>query len=155
MKEITEYRTRLVNKLVTSAEAFQEACLAVKDPFLPLEEGGWNVHQLAVHTRDADQLVYGLRARRTIEEDNPEFPNFDGDEYMRQHYRASESLPELLDDFVMNIKSLADVLRTLSPEAWSRVSRHEKLGSGLALQLWVERGLAHIEEHSETVKKTQ
>jgi hypothetical protein len=153
MKELTEYRRRLIEKFAACAEAFREACHAVKDPFVPVEANGWNVHQLAVHTRDVDRLVYGLRVRRTMEEDNPEFSNFDGDEYMRAHYQASEPLPEVLDGFVTNVRSLAETLRTLPAEAWSRVSRHEKLGSGLTLQLWVERGLAHIEEHLETVKE--
>ena len=52
MKELTEYRTLLLNKLTTTAHDFQAACLAVTDPFAPLEAGSWNVHQLAAHTRD-------------------------------------------------------------------------------------------------------
>jgi hypothetical protein len=153
MKELNKYRVRLINQFVASAVAFREACLAVKDPFAPVEAEGWNVHQLATHTRDVDRLVYGPRARRTAQEDNPEFANFDGDAHVQKYYSADEPLPELLDDFVASVKSLADMLRSLAPEAWSRVSRHEKLGGGLTLQLWVERGLAHIEEHLATVRK--
>ena len=81
MKELKEYRTHLINKLAAAAEDFQAACLAVKDPFAALEDGGWNVHQLAAHTRDVDKLVYGMRAQKTAQEDNPEFQNFDGDAY--------------------------------------------------------------------------
>jgi len=155
MKELNEYRVLLINKLVTSAKDFQAACLAVKDPFAPLEEGGWNVHQVAAHTRDVDQLVYGMRAQRTAQEDNPEFENFDGDEYTRDHYSADESLQTMMAGFVQNIEALAVLLRALPPEAWSRVSRHAKLGNGFTLQTWVERDLAHMEEHLETVKKTK
>jgi hypothetical protein len=92
MKELDDYRKQLIDKLVASAETFRAACLAVQDPFAPLQPDGWNVHQLATHTRDVNQLVYGLRARRTIEEDNPEFSNFDGNEYIREHYAAHEPL---------------------------------------------------------------
>ena len=155
MKELDDYRKQLIDKLVASAETFRAACLAVQDPFAPLQPDDWNVHQLATHTRDVNQLVYGLRARRTIEEDNPEFSNFDGNEYMREHYAAHEPLSEILDGFVTSTQALADLLRALPAEAWSRVSRHEKLGNGLTLQLWVERSLAHIEEHLETVRKLQ
>jgi len=118
-----------------------------------LEEGGWNIHQVAVHTRDVDKIVYGLRARRTVEEDNPEFQNFDGDAYMAEHYSASESLGEIVNELVENVESLAEVLRTLPEEAWSRQSRHATLGSGFTLQTWVERELAHILEHVQTVGK--
>ncbi len=153
MKELKDYRESLVEKLVNTARDFRAVSLAVKDPFMPLEEGGWNVHQVAVHTRDVDKLVYGLRARRTAEEDNPEFQNFDGDTYMAEHYNAGESLSEMLNGFVENIESLAEMLRASPDEAWSRESRHATLGSGFTLQTWVERSLAHMEEHLESVKK--
>lgn len=153
MKELKYYRKSLIEKLVNTARDFRDASLAIKDSFEPLEDGGWNVHQVAAHTRDVDHLVYGLRARRTVEEENPEFQNFDGDTYMAEHYNASESLSELLNGFVENVESLAETLRALPDEAWSRQSRHVTLGSGFTLQTWVERGLAHIQEHTETVSK--
>jgi hypothetical protein len=150
MKELNEYRSQLLNRLVAVAHEFRTACLAAPDPFTS-DAGGWNVHQLAAHTRDVDRLVYGARARKTVEADNPAFANFDGDAYAREHYSPTEPLNALLDEFVHSIEQLADLLRALPPEAWARESRHEKLGGGLTLQLWVERGLAHIEEHLETV----
>jgi hypothetical protein len=51
------------------------------------------------------------------------------------------------------VDELCKTLRDLPQEAWSRQSRHETMGGGLALQLWVERSLAHIEEHLQAVKK--
>jgi len=155
MKELDEYRTHLINKLMASAKEFREACLTAKEPFTPLEEGGWNVHQIAAHTRDVFQLVYGLRAKRTAEENNPKFSNFDSEGHASAHYDPDESLEVMLDGFVQHVEELVTLLRTFPPETWSRVSRHEKLGSGLTLQLWVERGLAHIQEHLETVKNAK
>ncbi len=155
MKELKEYRTQLMNKLTTVAKDFRAACLSVQDPFAPLEKGGWNVHQVAAHTRDIDKFVYGMRAQRTTTEDNPLFQNFDGDAYTREHYSANEPMQEMLDGFVKNIEMLTETLRALPSEAWSRISRHEKLGNGFTLQTWVERDLAHIEEHLETVKQAQ
>jgi hypothetical protein len=154
MKELNEYRKHLMEKLVSVTRDFREACLAVKDPFAPLDENGWNVHQVAAHTRDVNNLVYGLRARRTAEEDNPEFLNFDGDAYIAEHYNANEPLSGLLNDFVKDVEDLYEVLRSLPAQAWSRTSRHIMLGSGFTLQTWVERDLAHIEEHLETIRKT-
>ena len=153
MKELKDYRKSLIEKLVNTAKEFRDASLASNNPFEPLEEGGWNVHQIVVHTRDVDQLVYGLRARRTVEEDNPEFQNFDGEAYMAKNYNANESLSEMLNGFVESVESLAEMLRSLPDEAWSRPSRHATLGSGFTLQTWVERGLGHIQEHVETLSK--
>lgn len=155
MKEVNAYRTQLINKLIASAREFREVCLAVPDPFIPAEENGWTVHQIAAHVRDVDQLVYGLRAKRTAQEDNPAFSNFDGEIYAQEHYSPEESLKNMLAGFVHSVESLTDMLRNLPLEAWSRVSRHEKLGENLTLQLWVERSLAHIGEHLQTVSKAK
>ncbi len=155
MKELNEYREKLINRFLEAAKEFCEACLAVKNPYAPIDAGGWNVHQLAVHTRDTDKLVYGSRALRTLSEENPEFSNFDGDAYMAEHYDAKESLRELLDGFVSNVAALSEILRGLPANAWTRTSRRETQGDGLTLQTWVERGLGHIEEHLETVKKAK
>jgi DinB superfamily len=154
MEELIEYRRQLIDRLSEAAKEFHSACLAVKNPFEPIE-AGWNVHQLAAHTRDVDKLVYGMRARRTLKEDNPEFSNFDGDAYMAEHYDARESLQAILTELVSGVDELTKMLRGLSDEAWKRESRHATQGSGLTLQLWVERSLQHIEEHLGTVKKVK
>lgn len=147
MKELLEYRRGLLEALANSARDFEAACLAVQDPYAPLEAGGWNAHQIAVHVRDVHELVYGLRARRTAEEQNPEFQNFDGESYIAQHYKADENLDELLKRFVENVESLVAFLEALPAESWSRQSRHATLGGGFSLQTWVERDLVHIREH--------
>ncbi len=154
MEELIEYRRRLLDRLVEAAKDFRSACLAVKYPFVPIEEG-WNVHQLAAHTRDVDKMVYGLRARRTLKEDNPEFSNFDGDAYMASHYDAKEPLQNILNELVSSMEELTKMLRGLSGADWARESRHATQGSGFTLQVWIERSLKHIEEHLATVKKAK
>lgn len=153
MKELLEYRTSLIDRLVNVTNEFCTACLAVNDTFAPLADGEWNVHQVAVHVRDVDQLVYGLRARRTALEDNPEFQSFDGESYMAGHYTASEPLQEILSELRGNVDGLTDMLRNLPSESWARESHHVMLGRGLTLQTWVERDLAHIEEHIASVTR--
>lgn len=152
MKELAEYRTNLMERLEDSAKSFRDECLKVDDAFTPVTAEGWTVHQIAVHTRDVDEFVYGWRARRTAVEENPEFPNFDGDAYMTANYNASEPLEEVVNRLMENVQALVELLRALPMEAWSRVSRHATLGHDLTLQTWVEKDLAHIEEHLETVK---
>jgi hypothetical protein len=152
MKELSEYRLKLMEKLSEAANEFRAACLAVKEPHA-MREDGWSVHQIAVHTRDVDRLVYGLRVRRTAQEDNPEFANFDGNAHLAENYDPGEPLAELLNAFVESTEALVEYLRALPDEAWSRLSRHTTLGNSLTLQTWVEKDLAHIREHLETVKK--
>ena len=151
MKELLQYRSELIERLDQVAHSFRNQSLIADDAFAPID-GGWNVHQIAVHTRDVDKLVYGSRARRTAVEDNPEFQNFDGEAFMAEHYSASEPLNEVLDELVQNVDDLVQILRDLPREAWSRESRHVMLGHGFTLQRWVERDLAHIEEHLKTIQ---
>src|SRR5512141_120712 len=153
MKELLVYREKLLGRLEAAADEFRSACLAARDPYAELEPGGWSVHQVAAHTRDIDKLVYGARARRTLAEDNPVFPNFDGEAYMAAHYDRAEQLPQLLDGLTSSVQSLVRLLREMPPEGWSRLSGHETLGGGITLQTWVERDLEHVEEHLATVKK--
>lgn len=153
MKELAEYRMNLMKRLEDSAKAFREECLQASDPYASPGRDDWTIHQLAVHTRDVDGLVYGLRARRTAVEDNPEFPNFDGEAYLKANYNAREPLEDIANSLVGNVLALVAWLQGLPVEAWSRVSRHRTLGKDLTLQSWVEKDLAHIEEHLKTVKK--
>ncbi len=155
MKELDEYRERLMQQLVETAEEFRSACLAAQKPEQPIEPGSWNVHQLAVHTRDVDKLVYGARARRTLAEDNPLFANFDGDRYMAEHYDPREPLGKVLDDVVASVQSLVKQLRDAPEGSWARPARHESMGSDFTLQTWVERSLHHIEEHLATVRMAE
>jgi hypothetical protein len=94
-----------------------------------------------------------MRVRRTAEEENPEFQNFDADEWIAANYNADEPLASILDELSASVKETVSMLRQLPLEAWSRESRHVTYGGGFTLQTWVERGLAHIQEHLETVKK--
>lgn len=153
MNPLLEYRSNLIDQLEAAAEEFRQACLAVDDPFQALDEGGWNAHQIAAHTRDVDALVYGMRVRRSAKEDNPVFPNFDGEASMAEQYHPDEPLASILDELSASVEETVSVLKDLPPEGWSRESAHETYGEGFTLQTWVERGLAHIREHTDTVKK--
>ena len=152
MKELLEYRVKMIARLNESAREFRAACEAINDPFAKVG-GEWTLRQIASHTRDVEKLVYGTRIQQTLNENNPEFKNFDADEWMAAHYNPRESLAEILDEFIKNVEDLCKTLRDLPQEAWSRESRHDALGGELTLQLWVERSMAHIEEHLQAVKK--
>ncbi len=152
MKELEEYRRRMLERLHTAAEEFRAVCLSIKDPRRPAQ-GGWSAHQIAAHTRDVDRLVYGWRARQTLERENPLFENFDQDAFMAAHYRSDEPLADILNEFVSNVDALVEWLRGLSHADWARESQHAISGAGFTLQTWVERDLAHIEEHLQALRE--
>jgi len=153
MKELLEYREKLITRFGEAAQEFRVACEAVNNPFEKIEDG-WTLHQTVSHVRDTEKVVYGERIYRTLNGDNPEFKDFDADKWMEAHYDPQEPLERIFDEFTSHVSELCKTLSDLPQEAWSRESRHETQGSGLTLQLWVERSLAHIEEHLQAVKKT-
>ena len=106
MKELLEYRVKMIVRLGEAAREFRVACEAVSDPFEKIE-GEWTLHQIASHIRDTEKLVYGARIQRTVNEDNPEFKNFDADAWMREHYNPQEPLKEILDEFIKTWMSYA------------------------------------------------
>ncbi|MDO8754821.1 MAG: hypothetical protein Q7J80_13065 [Anaerolineales bacterium] len=154
MKELLEYRMKMTARLAGAAQEFCSACRAFDDPFIKVE-GEWTAHQIASHTRDVDKMIYGARIRQTLNQENPEFKSFDADAWMAEHYNKAEPLENILSDFSANMDDLCTILKSMPREAWSRESRHETMGGGLTLQLWVERSLAHIEEHLLVLKKAK
>ena len=154
MKELIEYRIKMVARLREAAQEFRSVCEALHDPY-EIAEGKWTFHQIAAHTRDVQSNIYEVRILRTLTEDNPEFKNFDADNWMKTKYSKEESLSKILDEFSTSAEELCKTLSSLPREAWSRESRHETIGNELPLQLWVERSLAHIEEHLLALKSSK
>jgi hypothetical protein len=146
MEELLEYRQRMVDRLAGSGSLLERAILLFKDPFLPLEPGGWNLHQVVTHLRDVNQQVYLPRLHRVLNEENPLFMNFDGETWMTEHYQPQEPLQKILAEFDEQCRTSSAWLSDLNNEAWNRSGKHPTIGVH-SLQWWVERMLAHIAEH--------
>jgi len=154
MKELIEYREKLLARLREATVELCDACRSFSDPFAVVN-GEWTAHQVAFHVRDINREVYGIRIRRTLNEDNPEFKNFNPEDWMKTNYNRNEPLEKILNEFSASMNEVCDILSAMPERGWSRLSRHEALGKELTLQLWTERGLAHIEEHLKALKKAQ
>ncbi|KXK11008.1 MAG: DinB superfamily protein [Chloroflexi bacterium OLB14] len=153
MKELLEYREKLIARYAEATKEFCKACESFfANPFEKIE-GDWNLHQVAAHLRDIEKLVYAERIRETLQGGNPHFKSFDPDVWMAQQYDKDEPLNKILLDFDSDVTELCHLLKNLGREDWSRLSSHESAGNEMTLQVWVERGLAHIEEHLQNLKK--
>lgn len=154
MKELLEYREKLLARIREATGEFCDVCKSFVDPFAHAD-GEWTAHQIAFHVRDINREVYGMRIRRTLNEDNPEFKNFDPETWIANHYNRDEPLEKILSEFSVSMNEACDLLSAMPQSGWSRLSQHESLGKELTLQLWTERGLAHLEGHLKTLKKAQ
>lgn len=146
MDELLEYRQRMVKKIAEAPEKLEAAIVQIKDHTQPLESDGWNLHQVIAHMRDVNKHVYLPRLHRIMVEDNPMFENFDGDAWMAENYQPQEPILEVIAEFKEQCLSSANWLKDLPHVAWNRPGRHPSFGKH-SLQWWVERTLAHINEH--------
>jgi len=154
MEDLLEYRQLFLDKLAAAPDELRAALAGVRDARAPLEEGGWNAHQVIVHMRDVNAQVYPPRLYRILDEENPTFENFDGEARMAAHYGSAvgyhydpyEPLEAILAEFACQCAEVSDRLRSLPTEAWNRPGTHPSYGTH-PLQWWAERMLAHIEEH--------
>lgn len=154
MKELMEYREKLVSRWWAATEEFCAACRSFPDAHTKTN-GEWTVHQIAFHVAGIYHEVYGNRILRTLQEEVPTFTNFEPEEWMSANYAKDASMENILNDFSKRIKEMCDQLGNAPQEIWSRLSCHESLGKDLTLQLWAERGLAHIEEHLKELNALQ
>ena len=155
MKELIGIPHKLDHRLVAAAHEFRTdvscctrmpscpwrlvAGQSIRSPPIPGMWTGWSM----------DCVPAERRWKTTLN-----FKTSTANGYMAEHYSKSEPLNEILDGLVEQVESLAKELRALPSEAWARVSSHVMIGRGLTLQTWVEKDLAHIEEHLETIRKT-
>ena len=154
MKELIEYREKLLARLHEATVEFCDVCRSFAAPFA-IADGEWTAHQIAFHVCGIQREVYGMRVRRTLKEENPEFENFEPEVWMKTHYNRDEAMEKILNEFVENMNEVCDLLSAMPQEGWSRLSRHKALGPELTLQLWAERGLAHLEDHLKALKNAQ
>lgn len=153
MKELMEYREKLIARLSEATKEFCETCESLGESKKIAD--GQTVHQIAFLVRDINQHLFGVRIHETLEEENPLFKDFDPDQWMQTHYREEEPLSEILDALSTNVQNICKLLNGMPQAGWSRLSHHELLGNELTLQLWVERDLAFIEEQLKTLKNAQ
>lgn len=154
MSELREYRQQMIERYQQVSDEFSAACRQITAVYQPVPGSDWNLHQIAIHVVVVQSQVYGARARRTVQEQEPLFQSFDADTWMAEHYDPHTPIGQMLTEFDSEISAFVSWMQELPTEAWSRESSHETLGSGFTTQTWVERGLAHIEEHLAAARST-
>lgn len=147
---LDEYRERLMDRYRKQPEELRDTMdRYVGESLLkPLEPGGWSAHQILVHVRDTEARAFVPRVIAMLEQDDPEFADFDGEAWMAAHYSPAEPIPAILEE-IRRARALAlKKMENLSPDGWNRTGRHPARGRK-TLQWWVEYSVAHTGEHLE------
>lgn len=95
--------------------------------YRPGSDGGWGIVEILPHLRDWEE-IYLERARRIVEEENPDLPGVDDALWpIERDYRGQDPR-EVFDDFSDLRQEHIDLLLELPPEAWSRTGEHSLYG---------------------------
>jgi len=109
--------------------------------------GKWSIHEIVCHMRDAERDGYLYRYRRLLAEDNPTFPDVDGDKLALERQYGRMNLREAVRDWRAARKEVLALLKKIRPEQWQRIGTHESLGP-MSLEIILKRqALGNDEAH--------
>jgi hypothetical protein len=153
VEELWVSRDRLLERHAAQVDALQSVLdgIPVRRLRLSPPDGGWSAHQRAVHVRDVETQAYVPRVHRMLAEEDPRLVDFDAEAFMGEHYSSVEPAAQIVQDVVQARQGVRRVLAFDDARAWSRTGRHPALGV-CTLQAWVERAVAHLEEHLEQLE---
>jgi hypothetical protein len=145
---LDEYRRRLMARYRRQVGEYAEHLALLDDRAVraPLKPGEWSAHQVLFHTASVDEQAYGPRLRLILRADHPVLEDFDSDRWMLEHYDAAQPTQDLLQGWAAAREAYAVEAEAAPPEAWSRSGRQTYWGER-TLQWWIERAVAHADDH--------
>lgn len=140
--DILERLSRTPALLAQVTARVPEALVRVRSGSFALVEHLW-------HLADLEREGFGERIRRLLAEDDPYFPDFDGEKVAREReYLKLELAPALVAFAAVREENLR-TLRGIGGEQWARSGRQEGVGivalSGMP-QRMLDHDLAHLNE---------
>ena len=143
-----DYRRRLLERFRFQPEPYHQRLRRLDGASLhaPIEPGEWSAHQVIFHVRAADEQAYGPRLMRILRDERPELENYDEVAWMTDHYDPDEAADAILDRWQTARRGWAGILETAPAASWSRSGLHPFYGAR-TLQWWLERAVAHGEDH--------
>ncbi|HYL80706.1 MAG TPA: DinB family protein [Candidatus Acidoferrum sp.] len=133
-------RDRYLGILQSTPEQLKAALTGVPKKLLTWRPapGKWSIHEIVCHMRDAERDGYLLRFTKILREDNPTFPDVDGDKLALERQYVRLNLREVLRDWRAARKEVLAALKKVNPEQWQRMGTHEAAGP-MSLETILER----------------
>ncbi len=154
----TEERDRLLAIVKATPDRLKAALAGVPKKILVWRPapGKWSIHEIVCHMRDVERLGYLHRYTKILGEDNPTFPDVDGDVLALGRQYSRMRLQEALRDWRAARKECLARLRRVKRDEWARVGTHELAGP-MSLETVLQRqALGNDEAHLvqiENIKK--
>ena len=114
--------------------------------------GKWSIHEIVCHMRDAERLGYLHRYTKILAEDNPTFPDVDGDVLCQEGQYRRLTLREVLRDWRALRKESLVLLKKVKESQWTRIGTHATAGP-MSLETVLQRqALGNDEAHLSQVE---
>ena len=142
-------RERLVAIVRSTPDRLKAALTGVPKKLLMWRPspGKWSIHEIVCHMRDAERLGYLHRYSKILTEDNPTFPDVDGDVLAQERQYRRLNLREVLKEWRAARKESLALLRKVKANQWSRTGTHETAGP-MSLETVLQRqALGNDEAH--------
>lgn len=114
-------REAIAAEILASTPRWQSA-LRRADAAVRPEPETWSVLEYACHIRDV-HTIFATRARLILDEDNPEFENWDQDATAVEHRYWEQRAEVVAGELDEAARHAAAAFSGLSPAQWSRVGR--------------------------------
>ncbi len=151
--QLLDYRAALIENCARQPAALAE--LAHSTPEVEWHRRlavGRTLHQAAAHVRDVEALVFLPRFRRLLTEDHPILEPFASTDWTAEKYQPEEPLTKVLDEFARAREAAVSLMRSMTPEAWTRSAFHPPSG-WRTTQWWVERIYRHARGHIAEIRQ--
>ena len=144
MDQLYDYRARLLDRLESiPREIAQTVCaISPQKVHLPIQSGKMSPHRIVARLRNMEKHAYSVRLHKLMTEELPAMEIFPIDQWEAEHYDASESTESILNDYIAIRQNEIQLLRSLSPQDWTRRGRHNTFGLR-TIQWWAERSLEY------------
>ncbi|HTX52559.1 MAG TPA: DinB family protein [Candidatus Baltobacteraceae bacterium] len=123
-------RDRLLNIVRSTPERLKSALTGVPKKLLLWRPapGKWSIHEIVCHMRDAERLGYLHRYSAILAQDNPTFPDVDGDVLAQDRQYRRMNLRDVLKDWRVARKESLALLKKVKSDQWMRIGTHETAG---------------------------
>lgn len=114
------------------------------------EPDEWSAEEILAHLFDAE-VVYSFRWRFTLAEENPVYPGYDQDEWIKL---PKPSFPEMLAAFASMRRANVWLVEETPTDQWGKDAQHSERGSepfGTSLAVVAGHDLAHLKQLEQTV----
>jgi len=151
MSELAE----LLERFRRGAEIVATSTTGAAGPELDFKpaEDQWSVRTILCHLTDAE-MVYGMRFRQVIAEENPVMQSFDQNAWASNLNYSKHKVSQLLESFRRLRTDNYELLKDLPESTFSRTGTHSERGKMTLLDL-LQGQAAHAENHVKQLQRVR